>query len=130
MLDFTSTRFIFIVLWYVLLYSLTISANLSIYLFFDIKVINHLSMLFFKNLENLVLNKFLYPYSANMVSLNSLGLSDQVLFGLRLGSSKLILQLIVKNINFHSRLICTCNITTRRRFVEMLYHSAFDHFNF
>ena len=35
-LDFTSTGFILIVLWYELLYLLTISSNLSIYTFFDI----------------------------------------------------------------------------------------------
>ena len=34
--DFTSTGFILIVLWYALLYLLTVSFNLSIYSFFDI----------------------------------------------------------------------------------------------
>ena len=38
-LGFTSTGFILIVLWYVLLYLLTISSNLWIYTFFDIQVI-------------------------------------------------------------------------------------------
>ena len=35
-LDFTSTGFILTVLWYVLLYLLAISSNLSTYTFFDI----------------------------------------------------------------------------------------------
>ena len=37
-LGFIWTRFILIILWYVLLYLLTISTNLSIYTFFDIEV--------------------------------------------------------------------------------------------
>ena len=35
--DFTSTGVILMVLWYVLLYLLTMSSNLSIYTFFDIE---------------------------------------------------------------------------------------------
>ena len=46
------TGFILIVLWYFLLYSFTISSNLSIYTFFDIGVIS-LSVFFFKFLINL-----------------------------------------------------------------------------
>ena len=46
MLDFISKGFILMVLWYVLLYSLTISSNLSIYIFFNIEVI-YLQILFF-----------------------------------------------------------------------------------
>ena len=36
-LEFTSTGFILIVLWHVLLHSLTISSNLTMYIFFDIE---------------------------------------------------------------------------------------------
>ena len=50
--DFTSTGFILIALWYFLLYLLTISANLSIYTFYDIEVI-YLQILFFTVLTNL-----------------------------------------------------------------------------
>ena len=38
-LSLTSTGFILIVLWYILLYSFTISSNLSIYTFFDTDVL-------------------------------------------------------------------------------------------
>ena len=38
MLDFTSTGFTLILLWYLLLYLLTISSNLSMYTFFDFDV--------------------------------------------------------------------------------------------
>ena len=50
--DFTSTSFILIVLWYVLLYLLTISSNLRIYTFFYIEV-TYLKISFFKVLINL-----------------------------------------------------------------------------
>ena len=50
--DVTSIWFILIVLWYVLLYLLTISFNLSIYTFFDIAEIYY--TLFFKVLTNLL----------------------------------------------------------------------------
>ena len=49
---FTSPGFIFIVLWSVLFYLFTITYNLWIYTFFDIKVI-YLKILFFKILINL-----------------------------------------------------------------------------
>ena len=52
MFDFTSTGFILIVLWYVLLYLLTMSSNLSIYTFFETEVM-YLEILFFKVLMNL-----------------------------------------------------------------------------
>ena len=52
MLDFISTGFILMLLWYVLLYSLTISSILSKDTFFDIEVI-YFSILFFKVLINL-----------------------------------------------------------------------------
>ena len=43
-LGFTSTGFALIVLWYALLYVLTISSNLSIYTFLDTEVIYLLLM--------------------------------------------------------------------------------------
>ena len=51
-LDLTSGGFISIVLWYLLFYLLTISANLLIYTFFNVEVIC-LQILFFKVLINL-----------------------------------------------------------------------------
>ena len=39
-LDFTSIGFILVVLWYILLYLLTLSSNLSIYAFFDTEAIH------------------------------------------------------------------------------------------
>ena len=50
--DFTSTGFILIALWYVLLYLLTLSSNLLICTYFDFEAI-YLEILFFKVLINL-----------------------------------------------------------------------------
>ena len=99
MFDFTSTGFILFVLWHVLFYLLVISPNLSIYKFFDVKVI--FIGFVFKVLINLSVTtdfpslyveciSILLSCNLNFTDLlkNALPLSIHILFGLRLDSSK------------------------------------------
>ena len=66
-LEFTATGFILSALWYVLLYLLIISANLSIYIFLDIEIYIIIDFVFFlvsyKSFShNYMLNTCLYHY--------------------------------------------------------------------
>ena len=100
MSNFTSKGLILILLWYVLLHLNTISSNLPIYMFLDVKVI-FLSILLFKILINLLATtdypslcleymsiSFFSSFDFIDLLLNSLLLFTSTLFGLRLNSFK------------------------------------------
>ena len=113
-LDFTSAGFILVVLWYVLLYLLTISAKLLIYTIFDTEVI-YLLILFFRLLINFsptadfhsLCFEYIFislSYNHDLIDIlrNQLPLSTHILFGLRLNSSNIFWEALVILIPFLS----------------------------
>ena len=112
MLEITSTGFILIVLWCILLYWLTVLSNLSINTFFDTEVIS-LWILLFKVLIKLPATTDFPSLSFECISLsfssyqvlidllwNSVPLSTHILFGLRTSSSNIFWEALVTIIPF------------------------------